>query len=165
MNRLQTALGLVGWILLCFAAAGIGAYATATAPEFYRALNRPSWAPPAWLFGPVWTILYLLQAISAWMIWKDRGFRGASAALGLFVAQLAVNALWSWLFFTWRLGRISFIEIVILWCMIAANIKLFWGLKPLAGALLLPYIAWVSFATILNFAMWWNNPAVLGGVP
>src|SRR5690606_10580565 len=96
--------GLLGWLGVSFAAAAIGGFASANAGDFYVRLIRPDWAPPGWLFGPVWTILYLLMAVSAWLVWRERGFRGAPVALGLFLAQLAANALWTWLFFAWRLG-------------------------------------------------------------
>src|SRR5688572_25582350 len=90
-----------------FSAAAVGALATQRAPEFYAALTQPSWAPPASVFGPVWTILYTLMAIAAWLVWKQRGASGARAALGLFAIQLALNALWSWLFFAWRQGLLA----------------------------------------------------------
>src|SRR6476660_816358 len=97
-------LGLAGWLLVSFAAAAIGAWASVNAPEFYRELDRPSWAPPASVFGPVWTVLYTLQGIAAWLVWRERGFREALIALGLFLFQLTLNALWSWLFFVWHRG-------------------------------------------------------------
>lgn len=92
-------LGLAGWLLLSFAAAGIGAIATTNAGDFYQQLNRPGWAPPAGSFGPVWSVLYLMMGIAAWLVWRERGFRHARVALALFLAQLAANALWTWLFF------------------------------------------------------------------
>ncbi len=107
MNRLlptsvsRQALGLLGWLLLTFAAAAIGAFASANAGAFYGKLNRPFWAPPGWLFGPVWTSLYALMGVSAFLVWRARSFSGARSALVLFIAQLAANALWGWLFFVW----------------------------------------------------------------
>ena len=159
---LQQTLGLLGWLALCFAAAALGASASASAGSFYQALTRPSWAPPAWLFGPAWTLLYTLMAVAAWLVWRERGFARARAALSLFIAQLAVNALWTWLFFVWHLGALAFAEIVLLWLLILATLLAFWRIRPLAGVLLLPYLAWVGFAAMLNFAMWRLNPAVLG---
>ncbi len=155
-------MGLIVWLLLVFAAAAVGAVASANAPEFYGELVRPTWSPPAWLFGPVWTLLYLLMGIAAWLVWRERGFRGGGIALGLFLGQLALNALWSWLFFAWQLGALSFFEIVILWLLIVATVVAFWRVRPLAGALLLPYLAWVSFAAVLNLAIWRLNPQLLG---
>jgi benzodiazapine receptor len=154
--------GLAGWVLGSFAAAAVGGVASANAGDFYQQLARPGWAPPPWLFGPVWSVLYLLMGIAAWLVWRERGFRGARTALTLFVVQLAANALWTWLFFAWRRGALAFGEILLLWVLIAATILAFWRVRPLAGALLLPYLLWVSFATALTFAVWRANPAILG---
>jgi benzodiazapine receptor len=162
MNTVKQTAGLMASLLLAFAAAAIGAVASANAPEFYAQLSLPTWAPPAWLFGPVWTVLYLLMGIAAWLVWRERGFRGARAALLLFLLQLVANALWSWLFFTWRLGAAATVEIVVLWFLILATIVAFWRVKPVAGALLVPYLAWVTFATVLCFAIWRANPQLLG---
>src|SRR5690349_5372470 len=93
------ALGLVGWLVVTFAAGSVGALASARAATFYRQLSQPSWAPPAWLFGPVWSVLYLCMAVAAWLVWRARGFKGARVALWLFIVQLLANALWTWLFF------------------------------------------------------------------
>lgn len=154
--------GLAAWVLGSFAAAAAGGVASANAGDFYQRLVRPEWAPPPWLFGPVWSVLYLLMGVAAWLVWRERGFRGARAALTLFIVQLAANALWTWLFFAWRRGALAFGEILLLWVLIAATIAAFWRVRPLAGALLLPYLLWVSFATALTFAVWRMNPALLG---
>lgn len=155
-------LGLVGWLLASFAAAAIGGFASSNAAGFYGQIVQPSWAPPAWLFGPVWTVLYVLMGIAAWLVWRDHSFRNARSALVLYVVQLVANALWTWLFFVWQLGAVAFAEIVLLWLLIAATIWLFWRLHRTAAFLLLPYLAWVSFAAALNFTLWRLNPAVLG---
>jgi tryptophan-rich sensory protein len=157
----RQALGLVGWLLLTFAAAAIGALASGGAAVFYSELIRPSWAPPGWLFGPVWSALYTLMAVSAWLVWRSRGFSGARSALLLFIAQLAANALWSWLFFVWHQGGLAFVEILLLWCMIAATVVSFWRLSPLASALLMPYLAWVTLAAALTVTVWQLNPGLL----
>lgn len=154
--------GLVGWLALTFAAAAIGGIASASAGDFYARLVRPAWAPPGWLFAPVWTALYLLMGVAAWQVWRERGFRGAAAALGLFLTQLAANALWTWLFFAWRLGGLAFAEVLLLWALILATVVAFWRVRPLAGALLLPYLGWVSFACALTWATWRSNPGLLG---
>ena len=154
-------LGLVLWLAVTFAAAGAGAVASANAAGFYQSLSRPGWAPPAWLFGPVWTGLYLMIGIAAWLVWRERGFAGARIALGLFLAQLLANALWTWLFFAWRQGALAFGEILVLWVLILATIVGFWRVRRLAGALLLPYLAWVSFAAALTYSVWQRNPSVL----
>jgi tryptophan-rich sensory protein len=150
--------GLLSWLVLSFAAAGIGAIATAEAGEFYQQLVRPDWAPPAWLFAPVWTTLYLLMGIAAWLVWRTHGFRGARTALVLFIVQLGVNALWSWLFFAWRRGDLAVAEVLLLWCLIVATVISFWRLKPLAAVLLLPYLGWVTFASALTYSTWRLNP-------
>jgi len=136
--------------------------ASADAPTFYAALDRPGWAPPAWLFGPVWSALYLLMGIAAWLVWRIGGWRAALIPLTLFIVQLAFNALWSWLFFTWHSGLWSVIEIAVLWVLILITVVCFWRRHPLAGALLLPYLAWVSFASVLAWTLWQRNPSLLG---
>ena len=162
-NRLAAnpILGLVGWLVLCFSAAAVGGLASANAGDFYSQLVRPVWAPPAWLFGPVWTVLYAMMAVAAWLVWKDKGWRGARTALALFVVQLAANALWTWIFFVWHMGAVAFAEIVLLWVLIACTALVFWRIRKLAGVLLLPYLLWVSFASVLSYAMWQGNPQIL----
>lgn len=155
------AVGLAGWLLVCFAAAAAGGIASSGAGEFYRQLARPDWAPAAWLFGPVWTILYILMAVSAWLVWRARGFYGARAALTLFIVQLVFNALWTWLFFAWREGALALTEIILLWMLILATIGAFWRVRPAAGALLVPYLLWVSYAAVLTYALWSMNPLEL----
>jgi tryptophan-rich sensory protein len=158
---MQRVLGFIGWALVTFAAAALGAIASASAPEFYAELARPSWAPPAWLFGPVWSVLYALMAVAAWLVWRARGFAGARAALILFVVQLAANALWSWLFFAWQRGALAFAEVLILDCLILATIVSFQRVSAVAAVLLYPYLAWCLFASALTFAVWRLNPALL----
>ncbi len=162
LSQTRQALGLLGWLLLAFSAAAVGGFASASAGEFYGALVRPSWAPPGWLFGPVWSVLYLLMGISAWLVWRVRGFAGAKTELLVFVIQLAVNALWTWLFFVWHRGGLAFAEILLLWVLIAASIGLFWRVSRLSAALLFPYLVWVTFASALTLAMWRLNPGLLG---
>ena len=155
-------LGLVGWLALCLAAGALGAVASMDAANFYGQLARPAWAPPASIFGPVWTVLYVLMAVAAWLVWRIGGFAHARVALVLFLVQLAVNSLWSWLFFAWHRGGSAFLDIVVLAGLIVATCIAFWRHRPLAGVLLLPYLGWVLFATALNFAVWRANPALLG---
>lgn len=154
--------GLVGWIIVVFIAAAIGAAASIQAGSFYTQLDRPDWAPPAAVFGPVWTALYALMGAAAWLVWRVGGFRAARSALTLFLVQLALNALWSWLFFGWHRGALAFADILLLWALIVATVIAFWRIRPLAGALLVPYLLWVSFAAALNYAVWQLNPQVLG---
>jgi translocator protein len=154
--------GLAGWLVVAFVAAAIGAAASVEAGSFYSQLVLPGWAPPSWLFGPVWTVLYALMGIAAWLAWRADGLRAARGALTLFLFQLALNALWSWLFFGWHRGALAFADIVLLWILIVATVIAFWGVRALAGALLVPYLLWVSFASILNYVVWQLNPEFLG---
>jgi tryptophan-rich sensory protein len=156
----QTA-GLILWLGLAYATAAVGAVASVGASAFYTQLTRPGWAPPAWLFGPVWTALYALMGIAAWLVWRARGFAGARRPLLLFIAQLLANALWSWLFFAWRQGALAFFEVLFLWCLIAATALLFWRVSRVAAVLLLPYLGWVTFASALTLAIWRLNPTML----
>ncbi|MFW5640760.1 MAG: TspO/MBR family protein [Thermodesulfobacteriota bacterium] len=155
-------LALAGWIGLSFTAAAIGGLASAKAAGFYQELSLPAWAPPSWVFAPAWTLLYLLMGIAAWIVWKAGGWRNAAGALSLFLVQLAANALWTWLFFAWRLGAAAFIEIIVLWILIVCTLIAFWRVRPLAGYLLLPYLLWVGFAGALTYAIWQRNPQILG---
>ncbi|MDB6061006.1 MAG: tryptophan-rich sensory protein [Verrucomicrobiaceae bacterium] len=161
-TKQQQIVGLIGWLIASFIAAAIGSAASIQAGAFYAQLVRPNWAPPAYLFGPVWTVLYLLMGISAWLVWRVGGFRPARNALTLFLVQLVVNALWSWLFFEWHLGAVALADIVLLVALIVATIICFWRIKPLAAALLFLYLLWVSFATALNYSVWILNPQALG---
>lgn len=161
MTTSRQVLGLLGWLGLTFAAAAIGAVASSEAGSFYEQLARPLWAPPGWLFAPVWTVLYLLMGAAAWMVWRAGGFKSASTALTLFIIQLAANALWTWVFFAWHQGALAFAEIVLLWCLIAATAAAFRKINAVAAALLLPYLAWVTFASALTFAAWRLNPGLL----
>jgi benzodiazapine receptor len=153
--------GLLGWLLLSFAAAAIGAVASSDAGTFYEQLVRPSWAPPGWLFAPVWTVLYVLIGTAAWLVWRTNGFKEARTSLALFTIQLGANALWTWVFFVWHQGALALAEIILLWCLIAATAASFRRLNKLAAALLLPYLAWVTFASALTFATWRLNPELL----
>lgn len=155
--------GFIAWLAICFLAAAIGAVASVEAGYFYLSLSRPEWAPPASVFGPVWSALYTAMAIAAWLVWREGGYSSARAALNLFLAQLALNALWSWLFFAWHLGAAAFIDILVLWVLLVATLIAFWRVRPLAGVLLVPYLLWVSFATVLNYTVCKMNPGMLGG--
>ena len=161
MSTTHQVIGLAGWLLSALIAGAAGGLASINAAAFYAQLVQPPWAPPAWLFGPVWSMLYVLMGISAWLVWRKHGFRGAGAALWLFAAQLVANALWTWIFFSWKQGALAFAEIIFLWLLIAGVIYMFWRHHRLAAVLLLPYLAWVSFAAVLNFTLWRLNPALL----
>lgn len=161
-SKTQQIFGFLGWLALSFLTATLGSIASVQARTYYAELTQPSWAPPGWLFGPVWTTLYLLMAIAAWLVWRHNGFRAACLALTLFMAQLTVNALWSWLFFAWHLGGPAFIDILVLILLIAATAAQFWRHSRIAALLLAPYFCWVCFAAVLNFSVWQLNPMLLG---
>jgi tryptophan-rich sensory protein len=158
-SLLSQAVGLLGWVSLAFAAGAVGAIASLDAASFYGQLSKPSWAPPASIFGPVWTALYALMGIAAWLVWRSPGPK--AVALGLFVAQLAANALWSWLFFSWRSGPAAAAEVLVLLALIVATVAAFWHRNRLAAFLLLPYLFWVSFASVLTWVLWRGNPDLL----
>lgn len=151
----------MAWLALAFATAAVGAVASVEASSFYRQLLRPEWAPPASAFGPVWTVLYLMMGVAAWLAWRERGAARLGLALGVFVAQLIVNALWSWLFFVWHLGAWAFLDALLLLTLVAGTMILFWRIHRLAALLLLPYLAWVGFASALTGSVWRNNPTLL----
>ncbi len=152
---MKSGIGLVGWLALSFAAAWIGS--RHMPGEWYASLAKPSWNPPNAVFGPVWSVLYVLMGVSAWLVWRRAGFTDAGAALGLFVVQLVLNALWSYLFFGLHRPDIAFFEIAVLWGAILAVVLLFWRVDRVAGILMLPYLAWVGFASCLNLALWRLN--------
>lgn len=152
----RTILGLVGWIALCLGAGWIGSQ-LGEPGQWYAQLDKPPWNPPGWVFGPVWTVLYVLMGIAAWLVWKERGFAGAPIALGLFLLQLLLNVAWTGIFFGLEEPGLAFGEILVLWALILATLIAFWRVRPAAGALLVPYVAWVSFAAVLNYTLWRMN--------
>jgi benzodiazapine receptor len=149
-------LALAGWLLLCFAAASLGA--VFMPGEWYATLKKPAWNPPGWVFGPVWSALYTMMAVAAWLVWRRGGFAAQRRPLGLFLAQLTLNAGWTPLFFGLHRPGVAFAEIVLLWLAIAATIEVFRPVSRTAMLLLVPYLAWVSFAAALNFTLWRLNP-------
>jgi len=154
VSTLDSGVGLVGWLALCFGAAAVGARFRPGA--WYAALRKPAWNPPDWIFAPVWSVLYVLMAAAAWSVWRQAG---VAPQLGLFLLQLALNAAWTWLFFGLRRPGLALAEIAVLWLAIAATVVAFWSVRPLAGWLLIPYLAWVTFAGALNAALWRYNPS------
>lgn len=159
---LSTAWGSWLWVLVTFAFAALGSWGSLDAPAFYSQLNKPSWAPPAWLFGPAWGVLYALMAAAAVLVWRRRQLQPVGLALGVYVAQLLANALWSWLFFAWHLGGLATADSALLLALLCVAAVMFWRVHKWAGVLMLPAIAWVSFATVLSYAMWQMNLSVLG---
>lgn len=160
MTRHVQWVGLGVFIAVCLGAGGLGA--AVTTPEingWYRTIVKPAWNPPDSVFGPVWTALYLTMATAAWLVWKPDGLRAAATPLMLFVVQVVLNIGWSWIFFKLHQPGWAFVEIVILWLAIAATTVAFFWRSPTAGCLLAPYLAWVSFAGVLNFTIWRLNAA------
>lgn len=151
----RSALALAAWLALVFAAAAMGGFFLPG--DWYARLQKPAWNPPNWIFGPVWTALYMIMAVAAWLVWKRGGFAGQRVALSLFLIQLLFNALWSPLFFGLRHPALAFVDILLLWLALLGTVITFWKALPLAGALLVPYLAWVTFASALNFALWRLN--------
>ncbi|HEU5325867.1 MAG TPA: TspO/MBR family protein [Candidatus Limnocylindria bacterium] len=145
---------LVLWLIAAFVPAAIGA--PFPAPDYYRRLNKPSWAPPPSIFGPVWSVLYALIGTSAWLVAR-RGGSGSRTALGLWWAQLALNAAWTPIFFGARNRGLALVEILVTWVAILATTVAFFRRRTAAGLLLLPYLAWVTFASALNYAIWRDN--------
>jgi tryptophan-rich sensory protein len=145
---------LVLFLLAAFVPAAIGA--AFPAPEYYARLEKPRWAPPTWLFGPVWTALYALIGVAAWLV-SRRGGDGSRGALRLWGGQLALNAAWTPLFFGLRAPGVALGEMVALWVAVVATTAAFLRQRVAAGALLVPYLAWVSFAAALNFEIWRRN--------
>ncbi|TWU28958.1 TspO/MBR family protein [Novipirellula artificiosorum] len=151
-------IGLAIFIGICLGAGGIGAIATTSEIEsWYKTIETPSWNPPDYVFGPVWTTLFIMMAVAAWRVWKQEGFKPAATPLTLFAAQLGLNVAWSWVFFGMHQPGWAFVEIVILWLAIVATTVAFFRRSKVAGGLMLPYLAWVSFASVLNFAIWRMN--------
>lgn len=157
MNKRSLA-GLLIALVACYAAAALGGVATASSVgTWYETLRKPTFNPPSWVFGPVWTILYGMMAVAAWLVWRDVEAPATRLPLLLFAVQLALNIIWSWLFFGLRQPGWASLEIALLWLAIAATLVAFRRVQPLAGWLLVPYLLWVSFASILNCSLWWLN--------
>lgn len=148
-------LGLLGFIAANFAAALSGALFTPG--EWYRGLAKPRWNPPDWLFGPAWAVLYTMIAVSGWLVWRDHGFAGAAVPLAAYGVQLLLNAAWSAIFFGMRRPDLAFVELVVFWVAILVTLVLFWPLQRTAALLLAPYLAWVTFAGVLNLTLWRMN--------
>lgn len=145
---------LAGFVALCEAAGLVGTVFTLQAiPEWYALLNKPAFSPPNWLFGPVWTTLYFMMGTAAWLVWQRQG----TAALKVFWLQLALNAAWTPLFFGLQNPLAGLVCIALMWLAIVWTIVGFWRVSRPAALLMLPYLAWVSFATALNYAIWTLN--------
>ncbi len=156
---MNDAVKLVVAVAVPLVVGGLSGAATARGvATWYPTLAKPSFNPPAWIFGPVWTVLYVMMGVAAFLVWR-RGLEAEAVrfALTIFVVQLALNGLWSILFFGLRSPGLAFAEILILWLAIGVTVWAFWRVTPVAGALLFPYWGWVSFATVLNGSIWTLN--------
>jgi tryptophan-rich sensory protein len=154
-TRLFSSFALVGLILLSLLAGVIGSQFSPG--EWYAGLTKPSWNPPNWIFAPVWTALYVMMGVAAWLVWRRGGWAVNRLALSLFLCQLVLNALWSWIFFGLHQMEMALIEIVLLWTVVLATSLAMWKSSKAASLLLLPYLGWLSFATLLSFTLWKLN--------
>ncbi|MBN2732233.1 MAG: tryptophan-rich sensory protein [Balneolaceae bacterium] len=155
MTTFKKFAGLAGWILVCALAGAIGAYFEPGI--WYQEITKPFFTPPNWIFAVVWPILYLCMGIAAWLVWKELGFDKGRQPLKWFGVQLGLNAAWSWLFFGRHAIGTALGEIILLWVAILFTLLLFWQKNKIAGALLIPYLLWISFAVALNFSIWQLN--------
>lgn len=157
-NSRSDVLSLVLFLAACLAVSGIGGAITATSVgTWYQGLEKASFNPPDWVFAPVWTALYVMMAVAGWRVWRRAQFEARRKALTLFVVQLGLNLIWSLLFFGLQRIDLALMEIVILLFAIIANTAVFWRLDRAAGALFVPYVLWVAYATALNASLWLLN--------
>jgi len=158
MTENRQAIALAVSLGVCLGAAGIGSILTTPSLHpWYATLRKPPWTPPNWLFGPVWTALYLGMAVAAWLVWRQAGFSPARLPLTLFALQLVLNVAWSGIFFGLRLPGAAFLEVVLLWLFILSTATAFWPVSRTASWLLVPYLTWVTYAAALNAAIWRMN--------
>ena len=158
MSRARSILVLVLCLALCFGAAAAGSLWTAAGlKDWYRGIAKPPWNPPDAVFGPVWTVLYAMMAVAAWRVWTRDGFAKARLPLLVFWMHLGVNAAWTIFFFGMRSPGLALADILVLWVLIVVLIRLFWNHSRLASLFLVPYLLWVTFAMVLNAAIWRMN--------
>lgn len=157
-SKFRQGIGLAVAVIICFAAAGLGSLVTTpNIPNWYADLAKPTWNPPSWVFGPVWSCLYLMMAVSVWLVWRQGGFAEGRLPLALFAVQLGLNSFWSILFFGLHRPGLAALDILLLGTAILATLIAFWKRSKWAGILLVPYLAWVSFAAVLNLVIWRLN--------
>ena len=154
-KRLYDLLGLAFWVVITFS---VAAFASQFEPgEWYTHIAKPTWTPPGWLFGPVWGMLYLSMGFAAWLVWRQRYERSVSLSIGFYLMQLAVNGLWSWMFFGRQWIGLALVDLIILVILVAITVAVFLRIRRAAGLMMLPYLLWVSFAAALNFQIWRIN--------
>ncbi|MDQ7818132.1 MAG: TspO/MBR family protein [Melioribacteraceae bacterium] len=157
MSRLNLVKLAISLVLPLSVGAVAGMLTSQAVPTWYASLNRPSFNPPNWVFGPVWTSLYILLGISFYLIWKENPSKYRNLAIKVFSIQILLNFLWSFIFFYFNLIGVALLEIILLWISIVTMIYLFYKIKPIAAYLNIPYLLWVSFATILNSGYYFLN--------
>ena len=156
--KAKTILILLISIIVAQLAGAVGSIFTASSIEsWYAFLEKPVFSPPNWLFAPAWITLYILMGIAAFLIWQKRGEAGAKSALYFYGGQLILNSLWSVIFFGFQNPFLAFLEIIVLWLLIALTTVKFYRIEKAAGLLFVPYILWVTFAMVLNFSIWQLN--------
>lgn len=161
MSTTRQLIGWTLWVGISLAAGWTGNLLSGVMEsQFYQQLQRPDWAPPPSVFGPVWITLYVMMGTAAWLVWRDRGFSGARTALVLYLVHLVFNAAWTGIFFGLEAPGLALAEILLLWAMILALLVMFWRVRVLAGVLMVPYLLWVTFATALTYAIWRLNPGL-----
>lgn len=154
---IESLVALAVFITLSFLASASGAFFR-PGEWYYEQIRKPSWNPPSWLFPPVWTLLYIMMSVAAWLVWRETGVTGGLLPLGLFVVQLGLNALWSYLFFGRENLKAAFWEALLLFAAVFAMAVAFWEVRTLAGLLVVPYVLWVGFAAFLTYTIWRLNP-------
>jgi translocator protein len=155
MTWRRKSLALAGWLLLTFGAAATGVFVSVDG--WYAGLTKPAWNPPGWVFGPVWTTLYVLMATAAWLVWLRGGWAAQGKALRLYLLQWTLNALWTPLFFGLHQPGLALVEVVALYLSVLATLVSFWRVRRSAAVLLIPYVLWLTLATALNFTIWQMN--------
>lgn len=158
-NRRRSLVGLAAFLGVVFVAMIVGGLATSIGMgPWYQTLPKPFWTPPDWVFGPVWTVLYAMMGIAAWLVWRQAGLRSAAVGLGLFFVQLVVNVLWPVLFFAFQAFGWAALDIVALLLLILATTRAFLDHSRTAALLLLPYAVWVGYAASITIAVWFMQP-------
>ena len=158
MSIRPATVGLIIFISICLLVATAGSLIVNTSIHgWYEQLQKPAWTPPNWVFPMVWTTLYLLMGIAAWLVWRKHGLSGGFAALVVFYIQLTLNLLWSCIFFGLQMPGMAFVELLLLWIAILITLILFWRAHRIAGLLMSPYLLWVTFAAAINYQTWQMN--------
>jgi tryptophan-rich sensory protein len=155
---MKSALSFIGFVSVCLGVGAIGGISTSSSVEsWYQTLSKPPWMPPDWIFAPVWSLLYFMMGTSAWIIFRKRVNYDIKVQMVLFLLQLALNLLWSILFFGFQSPSAALVDIFALWAAIFITLKSFSRISRLSGILLIPYLAWVTYASLLNFSIWRLN--------